>query len=443
MSKNPKYKAIYKLAIPALFGGIVEPFLSLTDLAIIGNMPDQENYGALEAIAAVGVAGSLVSALLWIFAQTKSAISAIVSRQFGAERLKTVATLIPQMMVLNFLLGLFALMSTYFVSDWIFLQVYNTEPIVGQVATSYYSIRAFGFPITLITFSLFGVFRGLQNTYWAMTTSIVGGILNVGLDFLFVFGLEMGIEGAAIASIIAQGVMLVMSLIYLFRSRLQLFFSWNINPYFKELVMIALNLIVRTLVLNITLMLTYRYANAYGKAQAGTHALLLNLWLFSAFFLDAFATAANALSGKYLGAKDSEALKETRNKNLKLGIGVSFLLAGALLFFDEQIIGLFIEDDAVKDYYPSILPLFALCLPVNALAFVMDGVFKGLGEAKYLRNLLIISSFVGFLPALLLLNYYSPTLESVWWAIVAWMLFRGFLPYFHFQKYLKSFPREV
>ncbi|SFT45586.1 putative efflux protein, MATE family [Lishizhenia tianjinensis] len=440
MSKEPQYKAIYKLAIPALFGGIVEPFLSLTDLAIIGNMPDQENYGALEAIAAVGVAGSLVSALLWIFAQTKSAISAIVSRQFGAERLRTVATLIPQMVLLNFLLGVFAFVSTYFISNWIFLEVYNTDPIVGEVATSYYGIRAFGFPITLITFSLFGVFRGLQNTYWAMTTSIVGGVLNVALDFFFVFGLEMGIEGAAIASLIAQGVMLLMSLYFLLKSQLKLYFSWTINHYFKELLLIALNLIARTLVLNLTLMLTYRYANAYGKAQAGTHALLLNLWLFSAFFLDAFATAANALSGKYLGAKNRAALHETRAKNLKLGIGVSFVLAAALLIFDEEIIGLFIKDDAVKDYYPNILPLFALCLPVNALAFVMDGIYKGLGEAKYLRNLLIISSCIGFLPALLILDYFSPTLQSVWWAMVAWMFLRGFLPYFHFHKYLKSFP---
>lgn len=439
MSKEPKYNAIFKLAIPALFGGIVEPFLSLTDLAIIGHMPEQENYGPISAVAAIGISGSLVSALLWIFAQTKSAISAIVARQYGEERLRSVSTLIPQMIILNLCLGVFAFFSTYFIADWIFYKVYSADEIVGSVAASYYRIRAFGFPLTLVTFSLFGVFRGLQNTSWAMTTSITGGVVNVALDFLFVYVFNWGIEGAAWASIIAQAVMLVMSVVFLIKAKVKLYWSNTLNPYFKELVLMAANLILRTLVLNLTLLLTHRYANSYGNAQAATHALLLNLWLFSAFFLDAFATSANALSGKYVGAKDKDALKETQRKNLLLGIGVSLVLSACLLIFDDAIIGLFIKDDVVKNFYPSILPLFALCLPVNALAFVMDGVFKGLGEAKYLRNLLVISSFTGFLPTLLILTYFQPSLQSVWWAIVAWMLMRGFLPYLQFKKYLQKF----
>lgn len=443
MSKQPSYKAIFSLAIPALFGGIVEPLLSLTDIAIVGNMPDMEAYGSLEAVAALGVAGSLVSALLWIFAQTKSAISAIVSRQLGANNLNSVATLIPQMIALNLAMGLFALAATYFSANWVFTHLFQTSDIIGAVATDYYKIRAFGFPITLITFSLFGVFRGLQNTYWAMLISISGALLNVALDFAFVFGLgeliqPMGIEGAAYASLIAQLLMLVLSIFFLLRSKLKLFISRSYNMYFRELLLISANLIVRTLVLNVTLIFTHRFANIYGDVQAATHAVLLNLWLFSAFFLDAFATAANALGGKFLGAKNIHALHETRKKNMFLGLSVSIALSIVVLIFDDEIMHLLIKDQRVVDYYPLVLPIFALCLPVNALAFVMDGIFKGMGEAKYLRNLLIISTFIGFLPSLFILNYFHPSIQSIWISIVVWMIFRGLLPYFYFNKFMRT-----
>lgn len=443
MTKNqPTYKSIFALALPALIAGIVEPVLSLTDLAIVGQIDFDAVGGTSDnqsSIAAVGLAGSLLSALVWIFAQTKSAISAMISRALGASKLREMNTLIPQMMVFNISVGIIATVSTYFFSDWIFSTLLSADGAILSDATLYYNIRCFGFPLTLITFSLFGVFRGVQNTIWAMIISSIGGILNIILDFIFVLGWgglnePMGIEGAAYASLISQAVMFVMALYFLFKKvPVKIEFSKILHPQFKPMIILSANLMVRTVTLNIALILTHKFANIYGKPVAATHSVLMNLWLFSAFFLDAFATSTNAMAGKFLGANDTDGQKRNLKRNMGLSVGTSLLLALAFILFHKPIFSIFIEDPEVYNIYPLALPFFIICLPFNAVAFTFDGLYKGMGEGVFLRNLLVISTLLGFIPALLLGHFFAPGIEIIWLSIIVWMIFRGVIPLVRFR----------
>src|SRR5690554_2202752 len=105
-----------------MLGGIVEPVLSLTDIAVVGNIgyeTIEESQQNISAVAAVGLAGSLISALIWIFSQMKSAISAKVSQAYGSNRMEDMATLIPQMLYFNIIVGIIALLFTYFSSAWV------------------------------------------------------------------------------------------------------------------------------------------------------------------------------------------------------------------------------------------------------------------------------------------------------------------------------------
>ena len=107
---------INSLAIPAIFSGIAEALISLTDLAIIGNV----KINAVEALAAVGLVGSFLSALIWVMAQTKTAISAIVSQHLGANRLHAVKTLVPQAIFFNLTLSIILYIATAFLAKAIF-----------------------------------------------------------------------------------------------------------------------------------------------------------------------------------------------------------------------------------------------------------------------------------------------------------------------------------
>ena len=186
MESSVSFRNINRLAIPAIIAGIAEPLISLTDIAVIGNV----NENPIEALAAAGIVGSFLSAIIWIVAQTKTAISAIVSQHLGANRLHAVKTLIPQVIYFNLAFSIIIYFTTAFFAEAIF-RAYNAEGLILEYSREYYQIRALGYPLTLVTFAIFGVFRGLQNTLWAMKCSITGALSMWAWTFCLSTGLRV------------------------------------------------------------------------------------------------------------------------------------------------------------------------------------------------------------------------------------------------------------
>ena len=440
MNSSVSFRNINRIAIPAIIAGIAEPLISLTDIAVIGNV--EEN--SIEALAAAGIVGSFLSAIIWIVAQTKTAISAIVSQHLGASRLHAVKTLVPQAIYFNFLFSLVIYAVTAFFAEAIF-SAYNAEGLILSYSEDYYKIRALGYPLTLVTFAIFGVFRGLQNTLWAMKCSLTGALVNVGLDYLLVYGIEgyipaMHLKGAAFASLAAQTTMLVMALWFFFKKTpFHLKLSWNVNPQMRGLLLMAGNLFVRTAALNFAIFLANAYATDYGKNYIAAQSILMNIWLFFSFFIDGYANAGNAIGGRLLGARDYNNLWELSKKISKYAVLIALILSGICTLFYDEIGLLFNKEASVLVLFSSVFWLVLLMQPVNAIAFMFDGIFKGLGEAKYLRNLLLGATFLGFVPVLLLGDYLGWKLHAIWAAFFVWMLIRSSALVIKFRrKYLNK-----
>ncbi|NER10098.1 putative efflux protein, MATE family [Muriicola jejuensis] len=426
MTTRVSYKTINRLAIPATIAGIAEPILSITDTAIVGNIPEN----GLESLAAVGIVGAFLSMLIWILGQTRSAISAIISQYLGAGKLDQVTTLPAQAIALNVMLSIVILLGTVFIVEEIFLLL-NAKGKILEYCVSYYSIRVWGFPLTLFAFAVMGIFRGLQNTFWPMMIAIAGATLNIGLDFLLVFGVEgfippMNLEGAAWASLISQGVMAAMSLYLLMtKTHISLVPRLPVHPELGRLIGMSLNLFVRAVALNITLVLAVREATALGDRFIGAHTIAINLWLFAAFFIDGYGAAGNIMGGRLLGARDYTNLWKLAKKIMLYGIGVSLvlMLAGFVLY--RPLGMLFSNEEEVLITFYSVFYIVILSLPINTVAFVFDGLFKGLGEMKYLRNVLLSATFLGFIPVLYIGQFYNSGLYGIWIAITVWMMIRG------------------
>ncbi len=426
MKTAVSFKTINKLAIPATIAGIAEPILSITDTAIVGNIPTH----GLESLAAVGIVGAFLSMLIWILGQTRSAISAIIAQYLGAGKLNDVANLPAQAICLNLLLSILILLSTIFIVEEIF-QLLNASGRILEFCVSYYSIRVWGFPLTLLVFAIMGIFRGLQNTYWPMMIAIVGAVLNIILDFALVYGIPdllepLYLEGAAWASLISQAVMAIMALILLIsKTNIKLIPKFPIHPELGRLVVMSLNLFVRAVALNITLVLAVREAAALGDRYIGAHTIAINLWLFAAFFIDGYGAAGNIMGGRLLGAKDYTNLWKLAKKIILYGTVVSILLMGIGFILYRPLGQLFSNETLVLDTFYSIFYIVIIALPINTVAFVFDGLFKGLGEMKYLRNVLLTATFLGFIPMLLLGKYLGLGLHGIWIAITLWMVVRG------------------
>ena len=434
---NITFAGINKLALPALIAGIAEPLLSITDTAIVGNI----QMNPTEALAAVGIAGSFISALVWILAQTRSAISATVSKYLGARKLDEIMSLPAQIIVINiFASTLIYVVSLFFATE--IFTMYNAKDLILEYSVEYYKIRAIGFPLTLFVFSIFGVFRGLQNTFWPMVISIVGASLNIVLDFALVFGIDgfinpMNVEGAAWASVIAQGVMAVMALVlFLKKTPFSFKLTFPFNKEIKNLLSISFNLVIRAIALNVALYLANSYATKYGNNYIAAQTIAFQIWLFFAFFIDGYSSVGNIVSGKLLGEKNYPELWKLSIKLSRYAIVISIMLSAICVLFYNQIGELFSSEKQVLSAFYNVFWIVLVMQPINAVAFVFDGIFKGLAEAVILRNLLIIATFFGFVPVLLITDYFDLKLVGIWIAFTVWMLLRsGILVKFR-RKYL-------
>ncbi len=178
-------KEINSLAIPAILFNITEPLIGLADTAIIGQLSEN----ATLAQGGVGLSAGLIATLIWGFAQMRTSLSAIISRHFGSKQLNKVQSLIPQTLLLTLLTGLIiALSISYYYSEVALFLYGDIEQLTYEFSKEYFIIRSVGLPISLLIALFFGIFRGFQNTKWAMYISIVGGLINILLDYIFVLG---------------------------------------------------------------------------------------------------------------------------------------------------------------------------------------------------------------------------------------------------------------
>jgi putative MATE family efflux protein len=444
LSTKITLKQINKLAIPALISGISEPILSLTDAAIIGNM----DLNATESLAAVGIVTTFLSMLIWVLGQTRSAISSIVSQYLGADKLGEIKNLPAQAIFLITSLSVIIILATYPFASQIF-KLYNASDLILNYSIVYYQIRVFGFPFTLFTIAVFGTFRGLQNTFYPMIIAIAGSVSNIILDIALVYGIEgiipaLHIQGAAYASVIAQIIMAGLSVYYLLiKTDIPLLVRFPFNPEIKSFALMIVNLFIRTIALNVALYFGTSFATKYGPTYIAAYTIAINLWFLGAFLIDGYASAGNILSGKLYGAKEYKSLIDLSNKLIKYGIliGLTIAIIGGLLYF--PIGSVFTDDQNVLNEFYNIFWTVLAMQPLCALAFIFDGVFKGLGKMQYLRNVLLFSTLLVFIPVIIATDNLGYKLYGIFTAFTLWIIARGLPLIIKFRKTFRTLAENT
>ena len=419
----------------------MEPVIGLADMAILAKLPND----VVPIQAAVGLASGLMSLLIWSLSQVRTAVSALVSRYFGQNNIQDIKSLIPQALVLSFIIGALSYVLTNLFFDAILHFLYDkTSPEVLRYCKEYYQIRSIGLAFIISTTCIFGIFRGYQNTSWAMMVGLSGGILNIILNYVLVLGVfdvikPLGVSGAAYASLIASVWMFVLSIVFLIiKTPFNLKLSLKLHHEFSEMLKMTVNMLIRTLVLNLAFVLAIRFANTYGEVKLAAYSIGMNIWLFFSFFVDGFSNAGNAISGKLLGQKDYNGLNELAKKLVAINVLVALVLSLICVVFYSKIPLWFTSETGVVNALKEFLWLILLAQVFNSIAFTFDGIFKGLGETKALRNTLLIGTIFIFIPILFGLDFFKFEMYSIWLAFIFWMLFRAFSLVVIFRKKYSS-----
>ena len=412
-------REILRLAVPAFLALIAEPLFLLADSAIVGHLGTAE-------LAGLGVASTALMTAAGIFVFLAYGTTSVVSRHLGAgDQRSAVAAGIDGLWLALGLGAVTALVVA--VAAGPISGLFGASEVAHGHATTYLRISALGLPAMLVVLAVTGVLRGLQDTRTPLVASVAGFSTNVGLNLLFVYGLGWGIAGSAWGTVIAQtGMAAALVLVLLVRARA---LGSPVRPHPGGVLGAArtgVPLLVRTLALRATLIVTTWVAASLGDVPLAAHQVAMTIWSFLAFALDALAIAAQAITGRALGAGDRAGVRAAMNTMLRWGIGGGLVLGLVLVALHGVIPPLFTSDTDVRDALGAALVVVGLGQGVAGLVFVLDGVLIGAGDGRWLAWGQVIM-FLAYLPLALWVRAAGPSGSGPRDVVVLWLAFTGFM----------------
>lgn len=286
--------------------------------------------------------------------------------------------------------------------------------------------RLLGAPAVLVALACFGGLRGVQDMRTPLLVAVGINVVNVGLDWLLVFGTgpfpAMGVAGAAIASTVSQWIGAVWCLVAV-RRRIGL--TWHIKGAGgARLMKVGGDLFLRTGAVLVFLALCTRVANRAGPDQGAAYQAIRQFFIFSALFLDAFALTGQSLVGFFLGAGDRLQARRVARSVCLWSLGTGVVLCLGMLVAEQGVAWLLVPPAAYAVFGPGWL-VVALMQPVNALSSATDGLHWGTGDFRYLRNTMLVASIVGG-TCVLIVDALQPNhvLVYIWLAAALWTTIR-------------------
>lgn len=370
-------REILRLAGPAFLALIAEPLFLLADSAIVGHLGTTE-------LAGLGIAGAILTTLISLCVFLAYGTTAAVARRVGAGDTAGALTEGIHGVWLAVAIGAGAtLAGAAGAPAWV--RLFGAAPEVAHEAGIYLRIAALGSIPMLVLLAATGILRGLQDTRTPMAVALGGSAANIALNVALVYGLDLGIAGAALGTVIAQGgsaaVLLAVVARGARRHQVGLGPSWD---GLRAAGRAGVPLLLRTLSLRASLLVMTYGAASLGSADLAAMQLAMTIWTFLAYALDAIAIAAQALTGRSLGAGDRAGTRALTRRMIGWGV-ISGIATGLLLAACATVIGpLFTPDAEVVDLLGSALLIAALAQPVAGIVFVLDGVLIGAGDGRYL-----------------------------------------------------------
>jgi MATE family multidrug resistance protein len=394
----------------------------MADMAVAGRL-DSNVY-----IGAIALGSMIFNLIYWTFGFLRMGTSGLTAQAMGAKNQKEITGTLTRGLLVAALGALLILLLQIPIERLTFYLI-NGSSEVEQLAKSYFYIRVWAAPATIGLYALTGWFIGMQNTKTPMFIALTVNLLNIGLNLLFVFKFNLKSDGVAWGTLVSQYVGLGLAL-YVLCTKYKSFI--NIPDYHQILDAVQLkkffkvngDIFIRTMsLLAVFTFFTSHSASENNQVLAANSLLLQFLFIFS-FLTDGFAYAAEALTGKYFGAKDFSNLKQSIRINFMWGGIIAILFTVIYAFANKSILLLLTNQTEIIETATQYTFWIILIPIVSVASFIWDGVFIGLTATPQMRNSMLIAAFFVFFPTWYFFHFRYGN-HALWLAFILFLFTRG------------------
>jgi MATE family multidrug resistance protein len=296
------------------------------------------------------------------------------------------------------------------------------------LARAYFDIRIWSAPAALCNLAIIGWLLGMQNARGPLAMVVTISLVNAGLDLWFVLGLQMTVAGVALATVLAEFAGLLVGATFV-RAELNLHKPiWEFRRYgeisrYRALFAINGNLFLRSMALLFTFAFITAQGARLGDSIMAANAVLMNFLYFMAYALDGIAHAAEALTGKAVGARNRQGLEIAVNRTLLWSGGFAGLFCMAYFIAGSSIISLLSDLPVIRETAQTYLPWLIAAPLISVWCFLYDGVYVGITRAREMRIVMICATLLVFLPTWYLFRTWGN--HALWLALMLFMAARG------------------
>nr|WP_177242796.1 MATE family efflux transporter [Amycolatopsis marina] len=406
-------KRVLGLAVPALGVLAAEPLYVLVDTAVVGHL------GALPlaGLALGGVLLTLVSTQLTFLSYGTTARTA---RLHGAGRRAEAVSEGVQATWIAIAVGIVVLLAGQLLAGPVARGLSGDAQIAEQAA-SWLRIALFGAPLILITMAGNGWMRGVQDAVRPLRYVLAGNGISAVLCPILVYPVGWGLEGSAVANVVAQVISAGLFLHALRQERVPLRPDFSVM---RAQLGMGRDLVLRSLAFQACFVSAAAVAARTSTAAVGAHQVVLQLWTFLALVLDSVAIAAQSLVGAALGAGSSRQARGIAGQITRYGLVFGCALGALFAAVSQVLPRVFTTDAGVLAEIPNAWWFFVALQPIAGIVFALDGVLLGAGDAAFLRTATLASAVLGFLPLIWASLGFGWGLAGIWTGLSVFMLLR-------------------
>ena len=433
-------RAILRIALPNIISNITVPIMGIAGTMIAGHLGD-----SVATIGALAIGVSIFNFIYWNCSFIRMGTSGITAQAFGAGDNRTTTLMLARAIVVSLAVGLLAIILQRPLGLGA-LAIMNGNELVSD----YFFTRIWAVPAGVLLFGLNGWLTGMQNAIIPMIVAVLVNTIHVACSIWFAFPLGMGIVGIAYASVVAQwtGVIITAAITWWHFRKSFVAIKWREvidMQAMKEFFLINRDIIVRTL----CIVATYTFFTAASARMGDDNILAVNTILLQLFTLfsymnDGFAYAAEALTGRFIGAKDEPSLRDAVKKCVIWCLVVAIIYIGVYIGWWRDLLLLFISSDAqdaevLLDYAGRYIGWIIAIPLAAAMPFVMDGIMVGATQSRIMRDSMILSTIAYFA----LFYAFKPLIgnNALWLAFSSYMFLRGALQYFMSHRLHKIYEK--